>query len=137
MTTKISDETPSQEALLTEAEQRQILFEWNMTYRAYPKNLCLHQLFETQVERTPDAVALICEQEQFTYQQLNRQANQLAHYLQTLGVEPEVRVGICMKRSLELVVGLLGILKAGGVYVPLDPVYPHERLSFMLTDAQI
>jgi len=97
---------------------------------------CLHWLVEAQVERTPHAVAVISEQEQLSYQQLDRRANQLAHYLQQLGVGPEVRVGICVERSVEMLVGLLGILKAGGVYVPLDPSYPAERLAFMLADAQ-
>ncbi|HEY9830703.1 MAG TPA: amino acid adenylation domain-containing protein, partial [Stenomitos sp.] len=98
---------------------------------------CIHELFEAQVRLTPDAVAVVFEQQQLTYQQLNQQANQLAHYLRKLGVQPEVLVGICMERSLEMVVGLLGILKAGGAYLPLDPAYPQERLAFMLEDAQI
>lgn len=122
--------------LLTGAEQRQLLVGWNDSWADYPLDLCLHHLFETQVERTPDAVAVIFEGMQWTYQELNRRANQLARYLQTLGVGPEVVVGICMERSLELVVGLLGILKAGGAYMPLDPTYPPRRLDFMLRDAQ-
>lgn len=97
---------------------------------------CLHWLVEAQVERTPDALAVIFEQEQLSYRQLDQRANQLAHYLQQLGVGPEVRVGICVERSVEMLVGLLGILKSGGVYVPLDPSYPTERLAFMLADAQ-
>ncbi|MHC5729977.1 MAG: AMP-binding protein, partial [Nostoc sp.] len=97
----------------------------------------IHQLFEAQVERTPDAVALIFEDQQLTYRQLNERANQLAHYLQKKGVKPEVLVSICIERSLEMVVGLLGILKAGGAYVPLDPKYPRERLSYILQDAQV
>ncbi|MBD2435731.1 non-ribosomal peptide synthetase [Nostoc sp. FACHB-110] len=98
--------------------------------------LCLHQMFEAQVERSPDAIAVVFEHQQLTYQQLNQKANQLAHYLQKLGVGPEVLVGICLERSLEMVVGLLGILKAGGAYVPLDPAYPPERLAFILEDTQ-
>jgi non-ribosomal peptide synthetase component F len=96
------------------------------------KELCIHQIFERQVEKTPDAVAVVFEERRFTYQELNCHANQLAHHLRTLGVGPEVLVGICMERSLEMVVGLLGILKAGGAYVPLDPAYPLERLAFVL-----
>ncbi|HET7637183.1 MAG TPA: condensation domain-containing protein, partial [Ktedonobacteraceae bacterium] len=121
--------------LLTEKERHQILMEWNTTQTIYPKDTCVHQLFEAQVERTPEAVAVILEGEQMTYQDLNRRANQLAHHLQQLGVGPEVLVGICTERSLDMVVGLLGILKAGGAYVPLDVNYPLERLAFMLEDA--
>ena len=110
--------------------------EWNDTAVDYPKDKCIHQLFEAQVEHAPDAVAVVYEDAYLTYQQLNRRANQLAHYLQGLGVGPEVPVGICVERSLEMMVSLLGILKAGGAYVPLDPTYPPERLSFMLEDAR-
>ncbi|WP_137669642.1 AMP-binding protein, partial [Sphaerospermopsis reniformis] len=92
---------------------------------------------EEQVEKTPNAIAVVFENEQLTYQQLNSRANQLAHHLQSLGVKTETLVGICVERSLEMVIGLLGILKAGGAYVPLDPEYPTERLSFMLEDAQV
>jgi amino acid adenylation domain-containing protein/thioester reductase-like protein/FkbM family methyltransferase len=123
--------------ILTESEQQQLLVQWNDTGVDYACNKCIHQLFEEQVERTPDAVAVVYENEQLTYEQLNYRANQLANYLQTLGVKPDVLVGICVERSLEMVVGLLGILKAGGAYVPLDPEYPIERLSFMLEDAQV
>ncbi|BAY25368.1 non-ribosomal peptide synthase [Calothrix sp. NIES-2100] len=123
--------------LLTEVEQKQLLFEWNNTQADYPADKCIHQLFEEQVQRTPDAVAVVFEDQQLTYQQLNTRANQLAHYLQSLGVKPEVLVGICVERSLDMVVGLLGILKAGGAYVPLDPNYPVERLSYMLGDSQV
>jgi amino acid adenylation domain-containing protein len=121
--------------LLTEAEKHQLLVEWNNTQVDYPQDGCIHQLFEAQVEKTPDAIALIFENQRLTYRELNNRANQLAHYLQHLGVKPEVLVGICMERSVEMVVGLLGILKAGGAYVPLDPTYPKERLAFMLEDA--
>lgn len=122
--------------ILTEAERHQILVEWNDTHTDYPKDTCLHKLFEAQVERTPDAIALDFEGKPLTYQQLNRRANQLAHYLQKMGVGPEVLVGICMERSLEMIIGLFGILKAGGAYVPLDPEYPGERLIFMLQDSK-
>src|SRR4028119_2283484 len=101
------------------------------------KYKCIHQLFEAQVDRTPDAVAVVFEHESLTYRQLNSRANSLADHLQALGVGPDVLVGICMERSLEMVVGLLGILKVGGAYVPLDPAYPTERLALMLEDTQI
>ncbi len=121
--------------ILTDAERQQLLVEFNDTKSEYPKDKCLHQLFEEQVQRTPDSVAILFEGQQLTYAQLNARANQLAHHLQTLGVGPDVPVAICMQRCPEMVVGLLGILKAGGAYVPLDPAYPKERLSFMLEDA--
>ncbi|HIP97643.1 MAG TPA: amino acid adenylation domain-containing protein, partial [Anaerolineae bacterium] len=123
--------------LLTEAEQRQLLVEWNDTTTDYPQDQCIHELFETQVERTPEATAVVFEKEQLTYGELNRRANQLAHHLQKLGVGPETLVGICVERSPEMIIGLLGILKAGGAYVPLDPDYPRERLVFMLEDARV
>ena len=123
--------------LLTEAERHKLLIEWNDTKRDYPKDKCIHQLFEEQVEKTPDAIAVVFEDQQLTYRELNSGANQLAHYLHKLGVGPEVLVGICVERSIEMVIGLLGILKAGGAYVPLDPSYPKERLEFMLADAQV
>jgi amino acid adenylation domain-containing protein/non-ribosomal peptide synthase protein (TIGR01720 family) len=127
----------SQLAILTPSEQQQLLIEWNNTQVDYPQDKCIHQLFEEQVERTPDAVAVVFENEQLTYHELNCRANQLAHYLRSLGVGADVLVGICVERSLEMVVGLLGILKAGGAYVPLDPEYPQERLRFILEDAQV
>jgi len=123
--------------LLTETEQYQLLVEWNHTQAEYPQNTCIHELFEAQVERTPDAVAVVFEDEQLTYRELNQRANQLAHYLRGLGVKPEVLVGICIERSPQMVVALLGILKAGGAYVPLDPAYPKERIAFMVSDAQL
>ena len=123
--------------LLTEGERQQLLLNWNNTTVDCPKDLCIHQLFEAQVERTPDAIAVVLEDRQLTYDELNRQANQLANHLRLLGVGPEVPVAICLKHSVEMVVGLLGILKAGGVYVPLDPAYPKERLAFMLEDAEV
>ncbi|MBD2690475.1 non-ribosomal peptide synthetase [Anabaena catenula] len=124
-------------SLLTADEQNQLLIEWNNTQIDYPQDQCIHQLFEAQVEKTPNAVAVVFENEQLTYRELNTRANQLAHYLQKLGVIPEVLVGICVERSLEMIIGLLGILKAGGAYVPIDPAYPQERLGYMLTDAQV
>ena len=111
--------------------------DWNDTKTDYPKDQCIHELFETQVEKTPDTIALVFEDQQLTYRELNNRANQLARYLKKLGVGPEVLVGICVERSMEMVVGLLGILKAGGAYVPLDPTYPKERLRFMLEDAHV
>ncbi|MFP5270445.1 amino acid adenylation domain-containing protein [Coleofasciculus sp.] len=123
--------------LLTDAELTKLWVEWNQTQRDYPQNHCLHQLFEAQASKTPDAVAVVFADKQLTYRQLNQKANQLAHYLKTLGVKPEVLVGICVERSIEMVVGLLGILKAGGAYVPFDPAYPPERLAFMLEDSHI
>ena len=123
--------------LLSPEERHQLLVEWNDTASDYPKDKCIHELVEEQVEKTPDAIAVVFEQEQLTYHQLNQRANQLANYLQNLGVRPEVLVGICVERSVEMVVGLLGILKAGGAYVPLDPNYPEERLSYMLEDSGV
>jgi amino acid adenylation domain-containing protein len=123
--------------VLTEAERYQLLFEWNQTQSDYPDNKCIHQLFEEQVERTSDAIAVVFENQQITYRELNQRANQLAYYLQDLGVKTETLVGICVERSIEMLVGILGILKAGGAYVPLDPAYPQERLAFMLRDANV
>lgn len=123
--------------LLTKTERHLCLVTWNNTQTEYPLNLCLHQLIEAQVEKTPDAVAIVFAEQQLTYQQLNSRANQLAHYLQKLGVKPEVKVGICIERSLEMIVGLLGILKAGGAYVPIDPDYPPQRQGFIVQDCQI
>ncbi|MHC5820978.1 MAG: amino acid adenylation domain-containing protein, partial [Nostoc sp.] len=153
--------------LLTEAQQHQLLVEFNNQSKIMPRargdfetfmavgleensatqwlqnpkskiEQCIHQLFEAQVERTPDAIAVIFQNQQhLTYQELNQRANQLAHHLQKLGVRPEVLVGICVERSLSMVVGLLAILKAGGAYVPLDPTYPQQRLASMLMDAKV
>ncbi|MEH2367576.1 amino acid adenylation domain-containing protein [Nostoc sp.] len=128
------EQTVTEISMLTTTEQRQILV-WNDTQIDYPHK-CIAQLFEEQVERTPDAVAVSFQSQKLTYQQLNCQANKLAHHLQKLGVKPEVRVGICVERSLLMVIGLLAILKAGGAYVPLDPRSPQERLTYMLSDSQ-
>ena len=127
----------SQLPILTEAERQQVLVDWNNTQTHYPKDKCIHQLFEEQVEKTSDAVAVVFDEQKLTYRELNNRANQLAHHLQNLGIQPEDLVGICVERSLEMIVGLLGIMKAGGAYVPLDPTYPTERLAYMLEDAQV
>jgi microcystin synthetase protein McyA len=122
--------------ILTTEERNQLIRKWNNTEIQYSQK-CIHQLFEEQVERSPDAIAVVFDNQQLTYRHLNERANQLAHYLQKLGVKPELLVGICIERSLEMIVGLLGILKAGGAYVPLDPSYPKERLSYMLEDTGV
>ena len=131
------DQSLSSLPLLTPPERHRLLVEWNNTQAEFPKDQCVHGLFEAQAARTPNATAVVFENEQLVYGELNQRANQLAHYLLKLGVGPDVLVAICVERSLEMVVGLLGILKAGGAYVPLDPTYPHERLSFMLDDAKV
>jgi surfactin family lipopeptide synthetase A len=120
--------------LLTAEERHRLLIEWNDTRVAHRNNL-LHELFEAQVERTPGAVAVECDDARLTYRELNQQANQLARHLQSLGVGPDVVVGLCVERSLEMVVGLMGILKAGGAYVPLDPSFPEARLAYMIADS--
>jgi amino acid adenylation domain-containing protein len=127
----------SQLPLLSAAERHQLLVEWNDTQQSYPREQCIHQLFEEQVERTPDAVAVLSEGEEVSYSELNRRANQLAHHLRSLGVGPEVLVGVCLERSVEMVVAVLGVLKAGGAYLPLDPEYPLERLAWMLEDSNV
>jgi amino acid adenylation domain-containing protein len=119
--------------VMTEKETKQLLA-WNDTATDYPRNKTIVDLFEQQVETTPDNIAVVFEEQQLTYRELNSQANQLAHYLQSLGVKPEVLVGICVERSLEMVIGLLVILKAGGAYVPIDPSYPQARIAYMLED---
>nr|AIW82283.1 PuwF [Cylindrospermum alatosporum CCALA 988] len=131
------DERYELRSLLSDSERHTLLVEWNQTSSDYPAHLCLHQLIEQQVQRTPDAVAVVFADQHLTYSQLNNRANQLAHHLQSLGVAPDVLVGICVERSLEMLVGLLGIMKAGGAYVPIDPAYPQERLRYMLGDAQV
>src|SRR6185369_12996311 len=123
-------------SLLSEAEQTQLLTEWNQTEREYPRAAGLAELFERQTQQTPEAVAVIYGEQQCSYRELNEQANQLGHYLQSLGVGRETLVGICMERSLPMIVSLLGILKAGGAYLPLDADYPQSRLRLMLEDAQ-
>ena len=121
--------------ILTSAEKHQLLVDWNDTKVNYPKEKCIHQLFEEQVVKRPDSVAVVFEEEELTYRQLNEKSNQLASYLQKKGVKPESLVGICVDRSLEMIISLLAILKAGGAYVPIDPTYPEDRISYMLEDA--
>jgi amino acid adenylation domain-containing protein len=123
--------------LLTEAERRQLLVEWNDTAGNYSLDLCMHELFEAQVKGTPQATAVVFEGRRLTYEELNQRANKLARYLQTSGIGPEILVGISMERSREMIVALLGVLKSGGAYVPLDPTYPRERLAFMMEDADV
>ncbi len=123
--------------ILSEAERKQVLEEWNATAREYPTEQCIHELFEQQVEQSPDAIAMKYEEEEVTYQELNRRANQLAHYLRRRGVGVEEVVGISVERSIEMVVGVLGVLKAGGAYLPIDPTYPGERISYLLEDAGV
>src|SRR6266540_1003360 len=123
--------------LLNGSERRQILVEWNRTEKEHPHQLRVHELIAEQAERTPERIALIGEGEQVSYRELNRRANQLGRYLQRLGVGPDVVTGLCLGRSAEMVVALMGVLKAGGAYLPLDPGYPLERLSYMLEDAGV
>lgn len=123
--------------MMTAVELRQVLVDWNQTQREYPQQRCIHELFEEQVQRTPEATAIIWEGEEISYRVLNTRANRLAQRLRRLGVRPDVLVGLCVLRSIEMAVGLLGILKAGGAYVPLDPAYPEDRLTFMVQDAAI
>lgn len=122
--------------LLPENERQRMLIEWNATGMDYPHERCLHELFEAQAERTPEAIAVVFEEQSLTYRELERRANQLAQHLRKLGVGQETLVGLCVERSLEMMVGLLGILKAGAAYVPMDPGFPADRLAFMLEDAQ-
>ena len=131
------DQRLSRLPLISQAEEHQLLAEWNSTQTQYPKDRTVHHLFESQVDLTPDATAVVFENQHLTYRELNRRANQLAHHLVKLGVGPDVLVGILVERSLEMVVGLLGILKAGGAYVPLDPAYPRDRVAFMLEDSGV
>ncbi|HEX6371118.1 MAG TPA: amino acid adenylation domain-containing protein [Longimicrobium sp.] len=124
-------------SLLDEGERRQVVEEWNRTEAMVPAGACIHHLFQAQVERTPDAPALVFEEDSLTYAELNAHANGLARRLSRLGVGPEVRVGLCLERSVEMVVSILAVLKAGGAYVPLDPGYPAERLAWMLADSAV
>ena len=131
------DQAISKLSLLTEAEERQLLVEWNDTRADYTFDQLIHQLVEAQVERTPDNIAVSFAGEELTYRELNARANSLAHYLRALGVGPEVRVGICVRRSLDMVCAALGVMKSGGAYVALDSSYPQDRLAYMLDDANI
>jgi amino acid adenylation domain-containing protein len=123
--------------LLTPSEYEQVIVQWNGTCRDYPHDCSLAELFQLQVEKTPEALAVTFEDQQLTYRELNQRANQVAHYLRSKGIGPEVLVGICMERSLQMVIGLLGILKAGGAYVPFDPEYPQDRLVYMIQDSGV
>lgn len=126
----------SSASVIDDSVRERLLLEFNPSASPYPDDVCIHQLFEDQVKRTPDRIALTFENQHLTYTQLNASANQVASYLRARGVGPEVRVAICMERCLEMVVALIGILKAGGAYLPLDPAYPKERLAFTLEDAR-
>ncbi|WP_372584385.1 AMP-binding protein, partial [Pectobacterium brasiliense] len=121
--------------MLPEAERQQVLVDFNATEADFPRETLIQQQFEAQAEQTPEAIAVLFEDQHLTYRELNRRANQLAHHLLSLGVKPDDRVALCVERSLEMMVGLLGILKAGAAYVPMDPAYPAERLAYMLDDA--
>lgn len=123
--------------ILSDAEHREVMSTWNDTARDYPFDACLHDLFEAQVRQTPDTIAAIYRDRQITYAELNCRADQLAHQLHVCGSGPETLIGLCVARSLEMLVGIIGILKTGAAYVPLDPAYPTERLAFMLEDAQV
>lgn len=122
-------------SLLTDVDKQKIMLDWNQTETDFPNEITLHQLFEEQVERTPDNIALILEDRSVTYSDMNKKANQVALYLRKLGIKVDDKVAICMERSFELIITIMGILKAGGAYVPLDPAYPRERLAFMLDDS--
>jgi len=130
------DQHLSRLPLMPERERHELLVEWNNTQAEFPEGECLHELFQFQAKQSPDSTALVCERDRLTYDELNRRANRLAHHLQRLGVGPEVLVGICLTRSVDMVVSMLAVLKAGGAYVPLDPAYPADRLAFILKDAK-
>jgi amino acid adenylation domain-containing protein len=123
--------------ILPPVERREVVYEWNDTARDYPQERCIHELFEEHVRKTPQALAIFHEGQQLTYENLNHRANQLAHYLREQGIKPEMLVGICLERLPEMLVGILGILKAGAAYVPMDPAYPEERLRFMQQNAGV
>ncbi|TKH59124.1 amino acid adenylation domain-containing protein, partial [Bacillus cereus] len=131
------DESYTKLSMLSDTEQKQLLEEWNDTDVVYGHDCMIHELFEQQVARTPDAVAVVYEGGKLTYQELNEKSNQLAHFLQKRGIGPESLVGICIERSPDMIIGLFGILKAGGAYVPLDPSYPENRLRYILENSQI
>jgi amino acid adenylation domain-containing protein len=122
--------------LLDQDEERQLVYDWNATDHFYPSDQCIHRMFEEQVERTPDAVALAFEDTELTYRTLNERANQLAHYLKELGVGPDVFVGILLERSIEMMVSVLAVMKSGGAYLALEPAYPRERIAYMLEDSK-
>jgi non-ribosomal peptide synthetase component F len=122
--------------VLPASERHRVLYEWNDTKTEFPADKCVHQLFEEQVLKSPDATAVVFEDQELSYTELNARTNRLAHYLIELGVKPDNRVAICLERGFEMIVALLAVLKAGGAYVPLDPDYPVERLRFMLQDSK-
>jgi amino acid adenylation domain-containing protein/non-ribosomal peptide synthase protein (TIGR01720 family) len=130
-----ADKSLADVRMLGEDERRRVLTGWNETAKTYPREQTIQQLFEAQAERAPEAAAVVCGEEQLTYAELNARANRLAHHLREKGVGPETTVGILLERSAEMVVALLGVLKAGGAYLPLDPAHPRERLSYVLRDA--
>jgi len=121
--------------LLSDEERQQVLVSWNDTAREYPDDLCMHQLFEASAARNPQAIALVYRDVHVTYGELNERANRLAHYLRRRGVGPDVLVGLCLERSIDMAVALLGTLKAGGAYLPLDPAFPTDRLAMMVRDS--
>src|SRR5262249_26014050 len=121
--------------MLSPAEREQLLYKWNRTAAKYAETECIHQLFEAQASRRPDAVAVVLDAFSLSYGELERRANRIGRYLRSLGVGPEARVGLCLGRTMDMLVCLLGVLKAGGAYVPLDPAYPEERLRYMEEDA--
>ena len=127
----------SQLDFLSDAEKKQQLLAWNVTQNSFPQEHCIHELFEAQVERDPEAIALVFEQQRLSYGELNHRANQVAHYLIKQGVVPEALVGICVERGVDMVVGILGILKSGGAYVPIDPSYPEKRLNYLFEDSGV
>ena len=122
--------------MLSQAEMRQILVDFNDTKAEYPSDKTVVELFEEQVEKTPERVAVVYEDEEITYEELNRKVNQLAYKLRELGVRPDEKVAIITQRSIEMIIGIYGIIKAGGAYVPIDPDYPYERIKYMLEDCQ-
>src|ERR1700678_4423235 len=119
-----------------EAEKHQLLIGYNDTQADYPKDKCIHELFAEQVRINPDKTAVVCGDEQLTYQQLYERSQNLALYLQSQGVKPDSLVGLCMERSLDMVMGIMGTVLAGAAYLPLDPVYPDDRLAYMLENSQ-
>ena len=131
------DSPVSRLPLLSEEERKKLVFEWNDSNSDYPRDACIHDLFEVQAARTPNQTALLAEGQRITYGELDRRANQLSRWLRKMGITREDLVGVCLERSPEMVIALLGILKAGAAYVPLDPAYPRDRLAFMLEDARI
>ena len=124
-------------SILTAPERHEVLEQWNNTDVAYSEDVSIAQVLESQAENRPDALAVVFDDQQLTYSELNRRSNQLARHLRSLGVKPEVLVGLCIERSVEMIIALFGILKAGGAYVPLDPTYPEARLAFMMADASV